>query len=66
MATLTRSIFKTITWRFTATFTTFIISWIVTGSFALGIGIATIEFWIKLVLYFIHERLWNSTQWGVK
>lgn len=29
-----------------------------TGSVALGAGIATIGFWAKLVLYYGHERLW--------
>lgn len=66
METLTRSFVKTITWRFTATFTTFLIGWIITGSFTLGLGIATVEFWIKLVLYFIHERIWDRTKWGAK
>ena len=53
-----KSFFKTMSWRVIATATTFVISWLVTGSVALGAGIATIEFWAKLVLYYGHERLW--------
>ena len=53
-----KSIVKTFSWRFLATATTFVISWIVTGSVVLGVGIATIEFWAKLVLYYGHERIW--------
>lgn len=53
-----KSFFKTMSWRVIATATTFAISWLVTGSVALGAGIATIEFWAKLVLYYGHERLW--------
>ena len=53
-----KSFFKTLSWRFIATTTTFLISWLVTGSVALGAGIATIEFWAKLILYYGHERLW--------
>ena len=53
-----KSLLKTISWRFLATATTFLISWIVTGSAVMGVGIAAVEFWAKLVLYYGHERLW--------
>lgn len=55
-----KSIIKTITWRLIATATTFVIGWMVTGSIALGLGIASIEFWAKLVLYYLHERAWSK------
>jgi uncharacterized membrane protein len=42
-----------------ATFVTFLIGWGVTGSVAIGAGIATIEFWAKLILYYLHERIWS-------
>lgn len=58
MDTKRKSITKTFSWRFLATTTTFIISWIITGSVLVGAGIATIEFWAKLVLYYAHERVW--------
>jgi len=61
-----RSIAKTFTWRLLATFTTFVISWVITGSLAIGLGIASIEFWAKLILYYGHERLWNAINWGSK
>jgi uncharacterized membrane protein len=57
-----KSFFKTMSWRVIATATTFVISWLVTGSVAVGAGIATIEFWAKLVLYYGHERLWAKVQ----
>ena len=66
METNTRSIVKTFTWRFLATFTTFLISWLITGSVVLGLGIASIEFWAKIVLYYLHERTWNNIKWGIK
>jgi len=61
-----RSIAKTFTWRLLATFTTFVISWVITGSLAIGLGIASIEFWAKIILYYGHERLWNAINWGNK
>lgn len=57
-----KSLFKTVSWRFLATATTFAISWVVTGSAALGAGIAAIEFWAKLVLYYGHERVWAKVR----
>lgn len=56
----TRSIIKTVTWRILATITTFLISWMITGSAAMGFAIANIEFWAKIVLYYFHERAWNK------
>jgi uncharacterized membrane protein len=53
-----KSIYKTISWRILATFVTFLIGWGVSGSVAIGAGIATIEFWAKLILYYLHERIW--------
>ena len=47
-----------------ATFTTFVISWAITGNIYMGLGIASIEFWAKLVLYYLHERGWNKIKWG--
>lgn len=66
MDTHGRSLIKTATWRVTATFTTFVIAWALTGSLTMGLGIAGIEFWAKIVLYYLHERIWNSTRWGTK
>jgi len=57
-----KSIIKTISWRFLATATTFVISWWITGGVMWGAGIATIEFWAKLVLYYAHERAWAKAQ----
>jgi uncharacterized membrane protein len=62
MDTKRKSIIKTFSWRFLATTTTFIISWIITGSVLVRAGIATIEFWAKLVLYYAHERAWARAE----
>lgn len=53
-----KSVMKTMSWRILATTTTFVISWIVTGSVLAGGAIASIEFWAKLALYYAHERAW--------
>ena len=54
-----KSLMKTMSWRVIATTTTFLISWIVTGSLLAGGVIASVEFWAKLALYYAHERAWS-------
>ena len=54
-----KSVMKTMCWRVIATTTTFVISWVVTGSVLAGGVIASIEFWAKLALYYLHERAWS-------
>ncbi len=49
---------KTVTWRFVATCTTVVISYLVTGSIAVGATIGGIEAATKMVLYYGHERAW--------
>ena len=55
-----KSLMKTMSWRVIATTTTFVISWVVTGSVLAGGVIASIEFWAKLALYYVHERAWSK------
>jgi len=64
--TVIRSIVKTISWRFTGSFATFIILYLMTGSLALSGTIAIIQIIANTVLYFIHERIWNKISWGIK
>ncbi len=42
----------------TATSTTFIITWIVTGNISAGIAVGGVEFFAKMFLYYGHERAW--------
>ena len=59
-----RSIFKSISWRVIGTMDTIIISWAVTGELTLAFSIGSIELVTKMALYFFHERVWNSINWG--
>ena len=53
-----RHILKTITWRVIGTIDTIILSWLLTGSWTIGLSIGGLETITKMVLYFIHERVW--------
>ncbi|MGB5430250.1 DUF2061 domain-containing protein [Eudoraea sp.] len=59
-----RSIAKSISWRAIGTLDTIIISWIITGTLSLAFSIGLVELVTKMVLYFSHERLWNTIKWG--
>ncbi len=60
----TRSLAKAISWRVTGTLDTFIISFFITGEFALAGAIALTEVITKVFLYWAHERVWNKINWG--
>ena len=59
-----RTIIKTMTWRVTASLTTFLIAWILTGDLLIGASIGGIEAIAKIFLYYFHERIWNNISWA--
>ena len=65
-ANRTRSLVKTLTWRTIATTDTILIARLITGSWTIGLGIASIEVVTKMVLYYLHERGWSALDWGLE
>ena len=59
-----RTIAKTMTWRVTASLTTFLIAWVLTGDLLIGASIGSIEAIAKFLLYYYHERIWNNINWA--
>jgi len=53
-----RSIIKGLTWRVIATSTIFVITYVTTGEIKTAATIASIEFPVKLLIYYLHERAW--------
>nr|WP_321221287.1 DUF2061 domain-containing protein [uncultured Psychroserpens sp.] len=53
-----RHIAKTITWRLIGTLDTIILSWIISGSPTTGLKIGLAEVVTKMLLYYLHERVW--------
>ena len=49
---------KTMTWRIVATTATVLIAWGVTGDWRTGLEVGGIEFFVKMLLYYLHERFW--------
>ncbi len=59
-----RSIIKTISWRVTGTVDTFLVSYLVTGKVGIAASISVVEVFTKLLLYYLHERVWNRLKVG--
>jgi adenylylsulfate kinase len=53
-----RHILKTISWRIVGTIDTMIVSYIITGSIKVGMAIGGFEVFTKMILYYLHERVW--------
>ena len=67
MVNYKRHIAKTITWRIIGTLDTMIISWVITGSWKWGLAIGGVEIFTKMILYFLHERVWYKfSKFGLK
>ena len=58
MVSYKRHVLKTITWRIIGTLDTMIIAWVITGSWEWGLAIGGVEVFTKMILYFLHERVW--------
>lgn len=65
--TQSRHIAKTITWRIVGTIDTIILSGIITGSWEVGLAIGGVEVFTKMLLYYLHERVWYKwVKFGLK
>ena len=60
-----RHLAKAITWRIVASLTTFAIGWAVTGNLDFGMAIGAADVLIKIMLYYLHERAWYHSRFGI-
>lgn len=60
-----RSIVKAISWRLFATFTTMVISYIITHQITFALYIGFFEFASKIILFYCHERVWGIITFGL-
>lgn len=60
-----RSVVKTISWRTVGTIDTMLVSYVITGSIAMAASIGSIEVVTKMLLYYLHERVWSKLKFGV-
>ncbi len=60
-----RHIAKTITWRIIGTLDTTLLGWAISGDPYIGMKIGVTEVITKMILYYVHERLWYKTNFGI-
>jgi uncharacterized membrane protein len=60
-----RSFFRVLSWRITATVTTMFISFLITGNLDMTLKIGVFEITSKILLQYIHERLWTKIKFGL-
>ena len=53
-----RHIAKAVTWRVIGTLDTILLSWLISGDPLIGMQIGMAEVVTKMLLYYLHERLW--------
>ncbi|MBU2019908.1 MAG: DUF2061 domain-containing protein [Bacteroidetes bacterium] len=60
-----RHILKTFTWRFIGSVDTMIIGWFITKSAEIGMSLGALEVVSKMILYYLHERVWYKSNFGL-
>ncbi len=68
-----RSLLKAISWRVIASLTTFLISFVIFRNLTnksldetlqTAGAITGVDFFAKLLFYYLHERMWTNIDWG--
>lgn len=59
-----RSVLKGLTWRIFGTASTIFIAYFITGKIGLAMTVGGIEFLGKILLYYLHERIWELVPKG--
>lgn len=60
-----RHILKTITWRFVGSVDTMFLGWFISGSAEVGLSLGGLEILTKMILYYLHERVWYRMSFGL-
>lgn len=64
-----RHLFKTITWRVIASLTTFVLALLFfkddPSAVEKATGVALIESILKMLFYYLHERVWHKSKFGL-
>jgi len=59
-----RSVTKGVTWRIIGSLDTTLISWLITNNLAGAFKLGGFEIITKIILFYIHERIWVRIKWG--
>ena len=61
-----RHLAKTVTWRVVGTIDTMILAWIISGDPMVGLQVGFAEVVTKMILYYLHERIWYKVDFGLE
>ncbi|MEP6572357.1 MAG: adenylyl-sulfate kinase [Gemmatimonadota bacterium] len=61
-----RSLVKAVSWRIMGTMATAALVFIFTHKFALALWVGALEFFSKIILFWMHERIWDRVSIGKK
>jgi uncharacterized membrane protein len=64
LETRKRSFAKSISWRILAGFITAGVALAMTGQLEFAAKIGLVDTTVKLLIYFLHERIWNKINYG--
>lgn len=59
-----RSIAKSIVWRVICIIVSILTSYALTARWDIAVAIGSVYNIITMILYYFHERVWNSVKWG--
>lgn len=62
--TFEKSVVKTLSYRLSSSLITSMLIYIFTRQWKISFFIGGIDFFVKLIWYYAHERLWNHSDWG--
>ena len=57
-----RDMLKTLSYRIIGSATSFILTYLATNDYKVGIGVGLGDFLIKPLIYFVHERIWRKIE----
>lgn len=60
-----RSFVKAFSWRIIGTIISVIVGYLLTHAIKIAISIGFIEFFSKILLFYLHERFWDLLPWGM-
>lgn len=61
-----RHVVKTVTWRIIGTLDTICLAWLISGDPLLGLSVGGAEMFTKMFLYYLHERVWYLSDFGIE
>lgn len=60
-----RHLVKTVSWRLVGTIDTMLLAWIISGNPLIGMKVGFAEVATKMLLYYLHERVWYKINYGL-